>query len=442
MTEKKRKKRPRAGFEGIGYPWAITLGIGTPQGGVGQPDGGGAPMAEDWKPGAFAHHTGDIEHDYDEVRKTAAALGDHFKLHHPDITDKHDQAIRYFSKNSKYTNKYLAAKKESFQSGRSHERSESDENLSSRVSTAISEAKPYEKSFTAYSGMHSSVPPHVIQQHGGVFHFPRFLSTTTNPEMAMKFASKNKNNERHVVKFDVPAGYKHGAFIAPGSEFKDEDEYLINKDRMIHISHKVSSKTNKEGVTTHLWHGNLLEPHEAEAHAAKHPFAASEYASHKKATSSSLFEDAALSSIHRHVPNEDDGLSRARYTMPQIDKNKLLADIGPDGFTRETVKTDSLTPTQKHFNWDKVDSIAKSEKPLSEIIVSQDGYVADGHHRWLGAHNGDGKIDVVRVKQKAEDLLKFLKDKPYVITKKLNESKFQDSLINSILPGFFDGLDK
>lgn len=431
-----KKKRPRAGFEGVGYPWAISLGIGGPHGGPGQPDGGSAPIAEDWNPDLYKHVTGDIEHDRDHALATAKALGDHYAMHHPDLVKRHGNAIQFFTKNAKYTNKYLAQKKEAYQSGEHHIPVQTEEKMAHDVSSAIHSAKPYDKPISVYSGMHSSVPPHVIHQHGGIFHFPRFLSTTTNPEMALRFASKNKSNERHVVKFDVPAGYKHGAFIAPGSEYKDENEYLIDRDRMIHISHKISSKTNKEGVTTHLWQGHLLHPDEAANHAAKHPFAQAEYDSFRKATSKSLFESLLMEFAKRDVPNSEDSLGKARYTMPQVHKEELLKDIGKDGFTRESVDTSSLTPTQKHFNWDKVDGIASSGKPIPEIIVSRDGYVIDGHHRWLGAHNRDGKINIVRVRQNADDLLKFLKDKPYVITKKLNEAKFEVSVISEIFPDY------
>lgn len=48
------------------------------------------------------------------------------------------------------------------------------------------------------------------------------------------------------------------------------------------------------------------------------------------------------------------------------------------------------------------------------IIVSNDDYVIDGHHRWLAAAKLNEKIPARVVDKTAEELLDFVKDKSYI----------------------------
>jgi ParB-like chromosome segregation protein Spo0J len=79
----------------------------------------------------------------------------------------------------------------------------------------------------------------------------------------------------------------------------------------------------------------------------------------------------------------------------------------------ELVKLDpaSIKPTQKDFNLDKVLTLVDSsvDKP---IIVSVDGYVLDGHHRYL-AELVKGKPHLVNMYQcsaSINNLLHLVKD--------------------------------
>lgn len=130
------------------------------------------------------------------------------------------------------------------------------------------------------------------------------------------------------------------------------------------------------------------------------------------------------------IPSFEDYLAeltvRRRHTMPQ------LTDF--DGFKKDLEKSDidlslksldpkKLDPTQSNFNQDKVDRMKEDDgwtrKP---IITSRDGYVIDGHHRWLAAKQLGKQLKAQVVDMDAEEIFDFCKDKAYVEKKGINES--------------------
>lgn len=126
------------------------------------------------------------------------------------------------------------------------------------------------------------------------------------------------------------------------------------------------------------------------------------------------------------VPNLEDGMDKRRCDMPQLTNfdafHKDLTDAGHQ-LGHDYVKPDTLTPTQKHFNQEKVDKLKKDGWGDKGIIVSNDNYVIDGHHRWLAAHQKGEKIKARRTSLDCEKLLDFVKGKPYVEKKNLDESE-------------------
>lgn len=135
------------------------------------------------------------------------------------------------------------------------------------------------------------------------------------------------------------------------------------------------------------------------------------------------------------VPNLDQGLGKMRHGMPQIkDHDAFVADLQASGhgLTQGSAKAKDLTPTQSNFNEDKVNRMVGAYKSgemanLKPIVISNDGYVIDGHHRWLACCQLDDKsIDTCQIDMPAEDLLKFLKDKPYVEKRSINEAATWD----------------
>lgn len=78
-----------------------------------------------------------------------------------------------------------------------------------------------------------------------------------------------------------------------------------------------------------------------------------------------------------------------RHLLPQIPSDKL--DEFSDFLRGHGVRTkmhrlpiEQLKPIQKHINREKVESLKDNPIKLKNpLIVSQGGYVVDGHHRWV-----------------------------------------------------------
>jgi hypothetical protein len=123
------------------------------------------------------------------------------------------------------------------------------------------------------------------------------------------------------------------------------------------------------------------------------------------------------------VPNEDKGLDKQRYAMPQLsDFASFTKDLNDHDISmiKKLVRPDRLTPTQAHFDEDKVNALAENGWDHKPIISSKDGFVVDGHHRWLAAQKLGKPIHSQVIGMNCEDLLKFCKDKPYVKREKLD----------------------
>lgn len=124
------------------------------------------------------------------------------------------------------------------------------------------------------------------------------------------------------------------------------------------------------------------------------------------------------------VPNLSKSLGKQRGRMPQLTKfDDFKADLAKHGhkMTSETTDPDLLTPTQGNFNQEKVDNLKKKGWDAKPIITTKDGYIVDGHHRWLAAHQLGKQIDTKVVDMDIDDMLDFCKDKSYVETKRIDE---------------------
>lgn len=113
-----------------------------------------------------------------------------------------------------------------------------------------------------------------------------------------------------------------------------------------------------------------------------------------------------------HVKKHNIG--RSRDQMPQIDsdedKQSVLDHFEKKvGITKTTKKLKKLKPSQNEINQDKVLSMLSSDMELdNEYIISNDGYMVDGHHRWAAdlELDGDKKVDVIVIDLSIKDLLK------------------------------------
>lgn len=127
-----------------------------------------------------------------------------------------------------------------------------------------------------------------------------------------------------------------------------------------------------------------------------------------------------------NVPNQDKGLKRRRHTMPQLtdfDRFKSCLKDNDVKLSTKKVKADTLTPTQSNFNEAKVKRMVdEGVWKKGAIVISKDGFVIDGHHRWLAACEAKGEITCHVVDMGAEDLLDYLADKDYIEKKGINEN--------------------
>jgi hypothetical protein len=117
-----------------------------------------------------------------------------------------------------------------------------------------------------------------------------------------------------------------------------------------------------------------------------------------------------------------------RKEMPQIEgKNiqKFLDYLKSDGvkYKETSVDSKSLRPTQSQFNQDKIQGMIDTidQKKQHPIMVSKDGYVIDGHHRWLAHYNLGRKMPVIQIDLKIDDAIEKAHDFPLSISRGLKE---------------------
>lgn len=128
-------------------------------------------------------------------------------------------------------------------------------------------------------------------------------------------------------------------------------------------------------------------------------------------------------------PNKSQTKGIARGDMPQVkssDYDELLSFLKSKGIrmSKQKVEAKTLKATQRNFNKDKIASAAQNYTSLHKakpIIVSSDNYIIDGHHRWLGAVNVGGDINIYKANVKVDDLLDAVREFPKSFTKNINE---------------------
>ncbi|ASU00224.1 hypothetical protein [Aeromonas phage AS-zj] len=126
-----------------------------------------------------------------------------------------------------------------------------------------------------------------------------------------------------------------------------------------------------------------------------------------------------------------------RQNMPQIAAENVPGFLdwcttNGVGFIKERVKVKTLLPTQSEYNEEKVEKMRSAPYSVlsKPIVVSDDNYILDGHHRYsaLLANDGDNLIEIYRVRCDIVDLLIAAHKFPLTFYKGLKESrkKFSD----------------
>lgn len=118
-----------------------------------------------------------------------------------------------------------------------------------------------------------------------------------------------------------------------------------------------------------------------------------------------------------------------RKEMPQVEgKNvpKFLTFLKKNGvsYKEKIVDSKKLKPTQNQFNREKVQGMIDviDSKKQHPIMVSRDGFVIDGHHRWLAHYNLGRKMSVYEIDLTVNDALDKMHDFPLSIKRNLKEA--------------------
>ena len=127
------------------------------------------------------------------------------------------------------------------------------------------------------------------------------------------------------------------------------------------------------------------------------------------------------------TPDETDGILRSK--MPQISKkdyDAYMAHMKKAGIRSKAVKakTSSLKAIQKQFSTQGIlQSIGRvvNDPNMNKkaILISKDGYVIDGNHRWLAARNSrQSSIDAIEFSANKDEVMQATLAFPKVKFKK------------------------
>ena len=136
------------------------------------------------------------------------------------------------------------------------------------------------------------------------------------------------------------------------------------------------------------------------------------------------------------IPNQHHSKGIARKDMPQIaDKHHddFIKSIRDSGILVKfkTINPKLLKPTQKEFSTDGImRNLGKistgTKKP--PVIISKDGYIMDGHHRWAAHVNAGKELKVAEIALDSKTLLKRMHDYEKVSYKDIyNEAFLEES---------------
>lgn len=107
------------------------------------------------------------------------------------------------------------------------------------------------------------------------------------------------------------------------------------------------------------------------------------------------------------------GLTFSRKLMPQLGpREAFLENLDKEGIKhhKEMIDPHKLKSSQAEFDHDKIRALmTKTNTTKSAVVISNDNYVLDGHHRWLAYYNKKQKIDVIRVDLPILELIRLAK---------------------------------
>ena len=103
----------------------------------------------------------------------------------------------------------------------------------------------------------------------------------------------------------------------------------------------------------------------------------------------------------------------SRVLMPQLgpeDEFKKNLDKADVKYKEVSVNPKDLKASQSEFDLDKVSlMMIEPRQYKSGVIISNDNYILDGHHRWIVAFNKNQKLNVVKVDLPILELMRLAK---------------------------------
>lgn len=100
-----------------------------------------------------------------------------------------------------------------------------------------------------YSGVNDE---HFPKTKDGIVHIPSFVSTSLHPAIA------SYHSESHILRIHIKKGSRNGGFIAPFSNYKNEEEYLLKPNQVYKIHPNPTIVTNHVGRKLHIWDAEIL----------------------------------------------------------------------------------------------------------------------------------------------------------------------------------------
>ncbi|MBI5255282.1 MAG: hypothetical protein HY855_02195 [Burkholderiales bacterium] len=116
-----------------------------------------------------------------------------------------------------------------------------------------------------------------------------------------------------------------------------------------------------------------------------------------------------------NFPPESGTLGIPRPNMPQVKvalRPQLYAFLKTKGIDHQTedVAADELKPTQAEYSPAKAEAARTAEGDKAAVLVSSDGYVLDGHHRWISRALNHEPVQIIRFNAPIDQLLDAVRE--------------------------------
>ena len=145
------------------------------------------------------------------------------------------------------------------------------------------------------------------------------------------------------------------------------------------------------------------------------------------ATYKEMYGNRALKEYKISKPTPNETLGYKRSEMPQVDPahyEEFLSYLKENNVALQpvTVSINQLKATQNEFNDKKILKKMQEGNVGKVVIVSNDNYVIDGHHKWLAELNaGKNSLNVYKSNTNATEFMEIMKQFPKVSYKDISE---------------------